>query len=69
MFSETLVRASTVNKDIFIKELDNVETGTGTDLTVAFQTALDMMQESVERGLTSSCDHIIILITDGETTE
>lgn len=58
-----------MNKNIFLKELDNLETGTGTDLAAAFQEALDMMQKSIEKGLTSSCDHVIILITDGESTE
>lgn len=63
------MRASAVNKNIFLQELDAIETGTGTDLVAAFQEALDMMQKSIEMGLTSSCDHIIILITDGESTE
>jgi len=65
MFNETVVRATTENKQILSDFVNSAETSTGTNFVSGFEMAFNMHLETVKRGMGSNCDRIVIFITDG----
>eukprot|EP00761_Pharyngomonas_kirbyi_P012097 gb/GECH01012124.1/.p1 GENE.gb/GECH01012124.1/~~gb/GECH01012124.1/.p1 ORF type:complete len:1008 (+),score=235.65 gb/GECH01012124.1/:1-3024(+) len=68
-FSETLVRAIPRNVEKLKEFIDNTPANGGTDFVSAFETAFDVLEESQRQGQVSSCETIILFMTDGEASD